>query len=124
MKGIIAPRWLSCPIIISSSFAVEVPHERISLIDFVQAVNLLSGKEMMRRQKLMRHPKIIFSSLSLASADSLFLASISSHGIGSFGSFGHAVAWIASRQAAAHLARLSVPGMSTMRGIMLLMYMS
>jgi hypothetical protein len=72
----------------------------------------------------MRHPKIIFSSLSLASADSLFLASISSRGLGSFGCFGHAVAWIASRPAAAHLPRLSVPGMSTVRGIMSLMYMS
>ncbi len=77
----------------------------------------------MRRQKLMRQPKIIFSSSSLAFADSLFLASISSHESSLFGCFSHAVLWIASRLTAAHLARLSVPGMSTVRGIMSLMYM-
>ncbi len=69
------PRWPSHPIIVLSSLAVEVLRERIYLIDSVQAVNLLSGREMMRWQKLMCHPKIIFFSLSLASADSLFLAS-------------------------------------------------
>jgi hypothetical protein len=71
----------------------------------------------------MRHPKMIFSSSSLASANSLFLVTITSREIGSFGCFGCAVAWIASRPAAADLARLSVPGMSTVRGIMSSMYL-
>jgi hypothetical protein len=65
-----------------------------------------------------------FSSLSLDSADSLFLASISSLRIGSFGCLGWAVAWIARSPAAAHLDRLSVPGMSTVREIMSLIYIS
>ena len=119
-----APRWLRCPIIVSSSFAVKVLGEIIFLIEIVQAINLLSGREMTRRQKLMCYPKMIFSSLSPTSADSLFRASISSLGIGSSGCFGWAVAWIASSPAATHLARLSVPGMSTVRGIMSSMQMS
>ncbi len=72
----------------------------------------------MRWQKLMCHPKMIFSSLSPASADSLFRASISSLGIGLSGCFGQAVVWIAISPVATHLARLLVSGMSTVRGSM------
>ncbi len=87
-------------------------------MESIQAMNLLSGRETFRQKKLMCHPPKNFSSLSPASVDSLFLASISSLGIGSSGCFGCAVAWIASSLAAAHLARLSIHGMSTLRGIM------
>ena len=103
---------------VSSSFAVDVPLERISLIDFVQAMNLLSGSEMMSRQKSTCQPRITFCSSSPASADNLFLASISFCGIGSLGWFGQAVAWMASSAAALHLARLLVPGKLTVSGIM------
>ena len=61
---------------------------------------------------------MVFSSSSPALAANLFLATISSRGIGFAGCFGRAVAWIARRPAAAHLARLSVLGMSTTMGIM------
>ncbi len=103
---------------VSSSFTVDVPWERISLIDSIQAMNLLCGSEMMSRKKLTCLPRITFCSSSPASADILFLASISSRGIGSLGWFGLAVAWMASSAAALHLARLSVPGRSTVSGIM------
>ena len=106
---------------VSSSFAVDVPWERISLIDSVQAMNLLCGSEMMSRRKSTCQPRITFCSSSPASADNLFLASISSRGIGSLGWFGRAVVWMASSAAALHLARLLVPGRSTVSGIMLLM---
>jgi hypothetical protein len=95
---------------VSSSFAVDVPWERILLIDSVQATNLLCGSEMMSWRKLTCQPRITFCSSSPASADNLFLASISSRGIGLLGWFGQAVAWMVSSAAALHLARLLVPG--------------
>ncbi len=80
--------------------------------------------EMMRRQKSTCHPRITFCSSRPACADNLFLASISSRGIGSLGWFGRAVAWIASSAVASQLSRLSVFGMSIVNGIMSSMYMS
>ncbi len=106
---------------VSSSFAVDVLWERILLIDSVQAMNLLWGSKMTSWQKSTCQPRITFCSSSPASADNLFLASISSHGIGSLGWFGQAVAWMASSAAASHLVRLLVPGRLTVSGIMSLM---
>jgi hypothetical protein len=63
-----------------------------------------------------------FVSSNFVFADNLFLASISLQGIGLFGCLGQAVAWIASNPAAAQRWRLSIPGKSTERAIMLSMY--
>ena len=120
-KGTEVPRWPRRPIVVSSSLAVVVPRARMSLIKFIQAMNLLLGREMMRRQKSRCHPRMIFLSSSPALAANLVLASISSCGVGSSECFGRAVVRMANRLAATHLARLLVPGMSTVREIMLSM---
>ena len=68
------PRCPRRPIIVSSSFAFEVPEARMLLIKSVQAMNLVLGKEIMRRRKSRYHSRIILSSSSLALASKLILA--------------------------------------------------
>ena len=66
---------------------------------FVQAIYLFSGKYTRRFLKSKGQPIIIFVSVGTASARSLFSAAVSSRGLGSFWSFGRAVAQIAKRMA-------------------------
>jgi len=89
----------------SISFAVEAPSSD-------HAINLFLGRRIKSWRKLMSHP---------ASDFSLFLASIVSWGIGSFLCSGREHVSNARRGARLHGTRLSVPSMSTVREMRLLM---
>ena len=75
-------------------------------------------------RKSIIHPSISFISSGVASATSLFLASIGSLGIGSSSWLGRAVVAIASRWAPARRSRLLEPGTSRVRPTMSSKYRS
>ena len=82
-----------------------------------QAEYLLKGREMISRWKSHFQPRMIFSSVSPASACSFFYAAIVSRGIGSSSSRGRAQVWMARRGAHSACSRLSKLGRSIMRPI-------
>lgn len=67
--------------LVSNSFAVEVPSLIIVLMVSIHAMNLLLGRQIRSRQKSMSHPRITFCSSRRASDFNLFLASVVSPGM-------------------------------------------
>ena len=106
------PRCTKRLVMLSNFFAVVVPFCIISPMMLDHAMNLFFCSLTSRRLVSMSHPRIVFCSASLASACSLFLASISSRGIGSFACLGHAHVSMARRVACSHQIALSVPSIT------------